>query len=654
MHTHRIDSFLVTDNIRLEIVHESNPYFAGESISLVVRLKHLGSQNELLNLKEGIRELHQQIERKREQEEEGGDSQEDEGRVWSMKSLLSAFRGEDDTSAGKVGMSQAEFEKNSKIQEQIKKQLQFHKSIDLMSGYVQISGVLQFDPESIDETKLEHASTEKVGIDNFLNNVKSDKMGAAIGEEPTSKSENNSLAKYFNSKYNASSTAYDERDGLKGDVTPVFALGNMSTATEYKQLPIFLIPQTLLFSEMILEAGKTKSFRFKSNKLPAALAPSYNISKNISMSYNLEFGVSRLVVGEIKQYSVRVPINIAPYVSSAGSQYTSILNQRLVMMEPGNVKELKQKTSAQKRPSTTSLAPLSRRSSSFMGLQEKNDEAERVIQNFVTLVESNQNGFKDIDDLVESQIEMQFPNCNSEENSNITAETTKEEDQSIYTTKKSDLVSNNISNLYTLSTASADGESAPVPASDSGTSLIPQLNNLQKSYQINWNGQPITKLLLSKPFYTTSDDIDLVLQLDPNSPPLHKVSAVTVSLEAFEIINRKYAADIESFSRPRGTQVYESHAICFDTCDSIPVKIVVPKTPMNQLPSQFRTDVFQFKWMLILKFVLVPRVANISLEQFYEDKKGVLFHAKETLDGEEFSCHIPLPLLPSAHNFGGW
>lgn len=653
MHTHRIDSFLVTDNIRLEIVHESNPYFAGEPISLVVRLKHLGSQNELLNLKEGIRELHQQVERKQEQEEQRDNLREDEGRAWSMKSLLNAFKGENNTSTGGTGMSQAEFEKNSKIQEQISKQLQFHKSIDLISGYVQISGALQFDPEAIDESKLEHASTKKIGIDNFLNHATGDKLGAAIGDGTASNSEKGNLAKYFNSKYNASTiglpTVYDERDGLKGDATPVFALGNMSTAVEYQQLPIFLIPQTLLFSEMLLEAGKTKSFRFKSNKLPNGLAPSYNISKNISIGYNFEFGVSRLVLGEIKQYSVRVPINISPYVNSVGSQYTSILNQTLIIMEPGNVKEFKQKPSAQKRPSTASLAPLSRRSSSFMGVQEKNDDAEKVIQNFITLVESNQNGFKDMDDLVESQVEMQFPNYSSEETSNITAETTKD-DQSIYTTKKSDLVSNNISNLYSLSTNYADGE--PAPNAENG--LIPQLTNLQKSYQINWNGQPITKLLLSKLFYTTSDDIDLVLQLDPNSPPLHKVSAVTVSLEAFEIINRKYAADVENLGRPHGTQVYESHAICFDTCDCIPVKMVLPKTPMNQLPSQFRTDVFQFKWMLILKFVLVPRVANISLEQFYEDKKGVLFHAKETLDGEEFSCHIPLPLLPSAHNFGGW
>ena len=34
MRAHRIDTFLIRENVRLEIIHESNSYFGGEHISV--------------------------------------------------------------------------------------------------------------------------------------------------------------------------------------------------------------------------------------------------------------------------------------------------------------------------------------------------------------------------------------------------------------------------------------------------------------------------------------------------------------------------------------------------------------------------------------------------------------------------------------------
>lgn len=645
MHARRIDSFLITDKLRLEIVHESNPYYAGEPVSLVVRIRHLGSQDELESLKEGIKKLHQQKE-----PNESDNLREEEKSAWSMRSLLDAFKG---SSQDNDELSQAEREANERLQELISKQLQFHKPVELMSGYLQVSGVFQFDPEIVNEAKMKNVGSKMVGVNDVSNQEIGERKGP-MSDGTTTEAPDSSLVKYYNSRHSGSTvgigSGLDERAGLNGEGNAVFALGHMASGIEYASVPFFLIPQTLLFSEITLEPGKVKSYRFKSSNLPRNLAPSYNISKNLAISYNLEFGVSRLLHGEIKQQVIRVPITVAPYISSTGCQMVSSLDDVPSIMEPADVKEIKQKPQAQKRPSTTSLGHLSRRSSAIMGIQDKNYNAEAVIQNFVGLVEANQDSFDNIEDLVDSQIEKQFDEdkSNGDELSNNYNDQS-DENLHHYTTKRSELVHNNISLLVSL--YGKGTETGPEVNYKNGE--IPQLTNLQKTYQINWNGQPITKLFLSKPFYTTSDDIDLVLELDPNSPEMHKVSAVTVSLESYELLNRDYATDTKDLANPLGHQIYECHTICFDECKRVPLKILIPKTPMHQVPSQFKTNIFQFKWMLTFRFVLIPR-SDVTLEQFYEDAKGTLLHAKDTIEGESFSCHITLPILPTASTFGGW
>lgn len=643
MHGHRIDSFLITDNLRLEIVHESNPYYAGEPISLLIRIRHLGSQDELSSLKDGIRKLHQENEGKERNSRDG----EEPG--WSMRSLLKAFKTDDSGNAE----SQAEREISARTQELISKQLQFHKPVDLISGYVQVSGVFNFDPEFINEGKMNEASAKVLGVDSLVNHTTGLKTSFSSYEGTTGVVDN-SLAKFFNSRHSVSSaglnSTVDETVGLHNDENAILGLGNAASSIEYKSVPIFLIPQTLLFSELNLEPGKMNVYRFKSLDLPKELTPTYNISKNVSVVYNLELGVSRLVHGEIKQYTVRVPINVAPYVSESGCQLISSLNHNPHIMQPANIKEIKQKPHIQRMPSTPSIGYQSRRSSSFMGFQDKSDGPQKVIRNFVELVKSNQDSFKDIEDLVDSQLEKQFEADNDDEGGSNNMNDHSEDAINPYLQMKTDSVPNNISSLVSLYGNSAEGGPEVKP----GLALVPQLENLRKMYQIKWNGQPITKLFLSKAFYTTSDDIDLIFEIDQEEPVMHKVSALTVSLESFELLNRDFAADLQSVGRPVGNQAYESHAICFDNCERIPIKILMPKTPMKQMPSQFKTDIFQFKWMLIIKFVLIPREKDATLEQFYEDAKGTLLHAKESIEGEDFSCHIPLPILPSAHSFGGW
>ncbi|EDO18226.1 hypothetical protein Kpol_543p56 [Vanderwaltozyma polyspora DSM 70294] len=653
MHTHRIDSFLIAKNVRVEIVHESNPYFAGEPISLVIRVRHLGSQQEFLLLREKIRELQDEfVENLQSQEslettpDDVNRNTDDQG--WSMKSLLSSF-----TRGSSESLAKEEMERKKELRENITKQIQFHKPVNLISGYVQISGLFQFDGECINEAGFENLGKKKVAMDTSVDNrllkgsSKDDKSDSNLESQ-----EYEHISKYINSNYNpiTGGLISKEEYELVGSESSnlIVSMSNFGKTSNIKNYPIFLIPQSLLFSELTLDAGEVKTFHFKSNKLPTDLPPSYNNSKTISINYLLEVGVSSVIGTTIRPELIKVPINIGPYVSAKGEQYISSLDQEAVILQEGQITEIKQSLK-NRRISSISVSSANtsfghRRSFSI-------DDSEKIAelkQNFVALVRENTKEPKDIEELVELQIEKQFGKEDKESE--------LDDPETEYLSKRASTVRNNIANLEnTYDPIDDDTDDGENNTGKFESGLIPQLRNLRRNYQINRNGELIAKLSLSKLFYTTSDDIDLVLTFSEDPSNSIKVSAVTVSLESLELANPLYGSnDADAGSKPKSNQVYETHAICFDDCESIPFKLTLPKSPSNQLTGQFKTDIFQLKWILTFKFVLISKGLDVTMEQFYEDKRGYLLHSKDNIEGDEFICHIPLTLLPSSHAYGGW
>lgn len=657
MHTHRIDSFLISENVRIEVVHESNPYFAGEPISVVVRFRHLGSQQEFLSLKDSLKELHEEmIENLQAQEEDasviGEANKPTEKEGWSVKSLLSSFA---INKASVEWINKKDIERRQQLRQQTMKLIQFHKPIHLISGYLQIAGFFQFYNQTISESSFEHLGKKKVASDSLSNDKN---LGQSIYNDTSDgceiKGEYNNILRYVNSNYdpvNGGLISKEENQLIGSESSNLIAsIAKVGNSTTYKKYPIFLIPQSLLFSELQLEAGQVKTFHFKSDAIPKDLPPSYNNSKLISTNYYLEIGVNRVISANIKQEVVRVPINLGPYVSGKGEQYTATLDREPIIMQEGVIKELKQSI-VNRRVSSVSMASVNALTGGKFNQNFDNTEKiAQLKQNFVALIHSNDTALKDTEELVEHQIAKQFENT-EEIGDDLETENNIDGDKN-YLSKRISSVRGNIANLENTFDYSTHKKEL---SSITKTSLIPQLVNLQRSYQINRNGIFIAELLLSKPFYTTSDDIDMILSFEDKTPQTHKVSAVTLSLESFELIHPDFdSKDVEKRTKPKGNLIYESHAISFDECTSIPFKLILPKSPSNQVTGQFKTDIFQVKWMLKFKFVLISKGPDTTMEQFYEDSKGYLLHAKETIDGEEFSCHLPLPLLPSSHAYGGW
>ena len=212
-----------------------------------------------------------------------------ENKAWSMKSLLGAFRKTNMEDAMDI-QNMEMLNKNKILRERIQKQLCFHQPLSLISGYVQISGVFQYDSEVIAQSKFKQNEIKMVGLD-ILSGHGTNYVAAS--EDGDRLRGNRNLTKYINSDFsNVTNGLLSSEITSTGTVSsykePVLVNSN---DTSIRVLPLLLIPQTLLFSEISLEPGEVRTFYFKSTKLPKDICPSYSSSKILSINYTLEVGV---------------------------------------------------------------------------------------------------------------------------------------------------------------------------------------------------------------------------------------------------------------------------------------------------------------------------------------------------------------------------
>ncbi|SCU87099.1 LAFA_0E04698g1_1 [Lachancea sp. 'fantastica'] len=611
MRNHRVDSQAVSANVKLEVIHESNPYFAGESIQVLIRLKHLGSvqakdQSEI-KLQE-LRQKQQDIQKEANQEKR---------KSWTVKSLWGSPDSEEKAANEKIQASISHLEK----------ELKFNSPVRLASCYTQIYGCFQYDPEMINSKEFEHQDHHRL---------------AGVGSLKLSEGKN-SIAESFAGL-------------LFSNIEDVARESISGPTVELIKVPFFLIPQTLIFSETMLDPGQTRTFQFKSPRLPQDLTPSYQSSKQLKIQYFLSFGLTEIESTVIKPFSAEFSVHVCPFVDVYGRQLTSKLDTDISITAPGRAKEIKDNLRSRRKSSSSIVL---RRRSSVLSISasevkgDVNSECKKLFTQLISAEDSSAVLADSIEGLVDQMIECQF--------GVDTFDTSEDDDENITNdlsqgSVRKDAVSvrKNLGSLFrNLGGAPSSRQIGEGIDASESTNMISQVKRLQKEYIINRDGVFIAKVILSNLFYTTADDIDLTIQLGNVGP--HKVSAITTSLKSIELVNPKYCIDPTSNGSKMGKIVDQSRAICFDELSTIQMKLIPQKSPSRQMTSQFKSDIFQFKWMLCLKFVLISRNDMPELMQkFYEDKNGSLYHAKHVLDGEEFICHLPLTILPTSKNFGGW
>ena len=727
---HRTDSILLTENIKLDIIHEANPYFAGERISVVVRLEHLGSEEERSRLKARIDDLERRAESRSianddDDDDDGNDKSRDStgvvnGRQGSslVQSLFNAFLGEkrddfEDEEATETLWEQPTY--NDQLKRTLERQLKLHEPVDLLSGYLQVLGVFYFDSNIIDEEKINYKTSKLPGLARLITqHTNTQFLGSKSdqSEKVTTTNNNNDLnddreaathrmsermvdtAKFYNSDFNREFPV--SRPFPLSTDFPIMPYRNQ---TNIKCPPIFLIPQTLLFPEVKLCPGDVRTFHFKSKRLPLDMCPSYEGSEKVGVSYSLEFGANLIKEDAIQPLSSLIPITVAPYVSPRGYQYKAKLDGDVYVAPAGSIRDIPNAELSNGSQSSVSFpslnaatGPRSRSSTMQSSISVSREKRKQLKQKFIELVQSLEYGTRHIEDLVDMELETQFGGLldppSSDENVS---------EQSHYSHVHKDTARVNLENLINMPISNllneetqGEGEEVEVEVEAEGEMegeeangeqdlgeknpdrakcarkravsivaagrLSPQLRNLQKSYIINKNGVQVAHVNFSRYFYTTSDDIQLTVDFKTGNfgeGSSSVVSGISATLELIEKLNPNFFVDEFSVSNDgqRIIPIAVSHATVFDRTDIVPITIMIPRTPHHRVASQFKTNIFDVRWAVSLRFVLINKNTEDNMIRFYEDKRGTLLHSKDTIEGEEFIGRIPVVIIPSPASF---
>ncbi|CDO95853.1 unnamed protein product [Kluyveromyces dobzhanskii CBS 2104] len=597
MHLHKRDRALIGGNIRLEIIHESNPYFAGEPICMLIRLKHLGSQHQKESLQKRITALEEK------KQHLSAHINNDDTKPWLVKTLWNTFHQEDTF-------------RDETLQQRIsalQKKLEFHESVDLMSCFVQIVGQYYMDEAVVNVDSLDAKSTSHqlagVGSKNTIND----------NDSPIS----NVISSFFNTSI----------DDVLQKTSPLMSAETVDTNDWFKA-PFLLIPQTLLFSELVLEAGEARAFKFKTDQLAKDLPPSHTNSAHFNITYTAQMGISTNAPNDIPHQNLyNFPIFVQPFVDKDICQYDMPLDREVLITSPGKVRDIGNTlNSTTPKGSISQSNQLDReiRRKSITNTGKNSETSIDVMKRKFRSVVSDWNENEDPDLPISSLLEQQFE------------------------TEPSTSARMNLSQFYFSGVADSLSR-----ANEDHSLLQPQLNSLQTEYIVKMNDKFICNLELSTPVYSVLDQIDLTLDFrNADSKSNFNVTAVSASIETFELINPKYSLDHDvSKKKPTGILIYETQATNFDNCNKICMKLIPQCSPSTFISSQFKTNVFQLRWMLTFKFVMIPlgdQNDEITLTKTYEDRKGTLYHAKRDMEGYDFVFHVPLTVLPTEKQLAGW
>ncbi|CCH41680.1 Reduced growth phenotype protein 1 [Wickerhamomyces ciferrii] len=579
MLTHQIHNQLLLKNVRVEVVYEDSPVFADEEVSAIVRFRHLGEKQQQQQEDSNNGTIPEDAPVRQSETSDGdiqqqGESNEENG--WFGKRVSMQLS----NAARSLFLEEAEQQAEQKPKLR-------NKSIDLLIGYIQLSGFFTYDEEVIDREKLK----------DFRNKAAvAGKIGGLEGLE-LSKTQNEgifgSVAHGIGNFFNTTTDELEaEADSKKQELE--------------KLIPFFSTSQSLLFSELNLKPGDVKTFYFKC-KLPHTLPPSYNGS---SIKINYHFIVGASLNKQIpKPLNIHFPLKIYPKFDEDGYQPTSNLDKFILLPSDKSLNEIVESSNG--------------RRSSFKSIKKiiltkpklsQSNKKEKFLNKIENLIENDENFNQESDFNFD-----EFQNLNNKQ----------------IISNFIELVNNNSNSII--------NDSKPISIIKEGYNFEKQISKIQSQFIIARNGQSITTLTFSKPFYTIGEEIKLTLDLQNKDL---KTTGVLISLESIELIRDSFSADIDlTKTLPR---IIPHHKESFSTFQTshLPISINIP---LSSTP-QFKTNIFEIKWCLSLKFILSD---DEFLTELHNDDTGSLKLGKENLSGTDFVCRLPITVLPSYKDFGG-
>ncbi|ODQ80200.1 hypothetical protein BABINDRAFT_129816 [Babjeviella inositovora NRRL Y-12698] len=548
-HSHTVFKQPLSKKVRVEVVYETSPVFAKEELSLIVRFK-----NVLLPTFDDF-----DIRRN------GSDS-------GSTQDVASITTTKEDAKAESWFGTRLSMQFSSAKRLLMQREIETIEDEDLsetiLLGYIQLFGNLSLNEEIMNPEPFE-AVQKKAIVGGRMAGI----TGLEVSRAPKP---------FFSSR--------DELANRNNVATSEFLQGNI--------IPLFSSPQSLLFTEITLHPGETRSFHFKT-ALPQDIPPTYH-GGAVDVSY-------QVIVGSLDALLVRkslfFPFKLHPWLDRWGNQpqYT-LMDPIIVVRDEATITEIK----SHRKPSFKALHKNSATET------ESQAELERKTEFLAQL--------KKLDSRRQSI---------SEVHPNGTHLTVRE---SIF------LLADNL--------AVGDVQNTEVAG------LSPQIGRSQRKFKISRKSVPIATVTLGKAVVKLGEDIQVFVDFSKDTP-VWKTSGLVVSLCLMEDIRSVYLADPSS-SSPTASQQNKTcvDSVALNTLDCQQAAAVV-HVPLAAT-SQFQSDVVDVSWKLEFEFVLLSLEKDGSVYKLArDDSNGTLFVDSGDLSGFMLNVAVPITVLPSDQELVG-
>lgn len=386
-------------------------------------------------------------------------------------------------------------------------------------------------------------------------------------------------------------------------------LGNSSSsgsfAAEHQNtdaIPIFSTPQSLLFVDLKLAPGESKSFGYNI-KLPKGLPPSCR-GKAVRIHYNLAIGTQKLDIrGRPEPKIVLAPFRLFPHVDNIGAQPVHPLEEPIVL---------------------------------------KTDEAH------ITPLSDRKYSMKSLFAHTKSQQESKKPTSHS-----------SNEDLQAYIDS---LLSTSSHQAYSGSLTGRRTSSIPTISSSDDKTNFSCRDNIEffvryqhldaekpfkSNFEIGRGGHRIASASLCKPVFRVGEDIVLLLDF---SDAVLSCYHVTASLETTEQVSPDVSKRSEQETQVATRRIFSQLAQATFSNSKTHFDFTIPSTATPQ----FTTSDISLTWSIKLDFITSTQqqTSKSILKTIHADDNGDLKIPPRVLECETFSARIPLHVYPTNHDIG--
>ncbi|KAL6855289.1 Golgi membrane exchange factor (Ric1p-Rgp1p) subunit [Amphichorda felina] len=450
----------------------------------------------------------------------------------------------------------------------------------LMMGYAQIQGSFTLDGSLVSLGPFEMVKKKA---------VVGGRGGGVVGLDHTKRRESGLLG-----GFGWGSISNSLGDFLGGG--ELSTIREMRGATNSKSIPLLNTPQSILFVDLHLAPGQSRTFEY-TFKLPKGLPPTHK-GKAVKISYSLVIGTQRAGGAKEQQVrSVETPFRVLGSVNSVGEILGhDLMNPYILLRDEAQVKSHNNNKNARTHKSKApSRAPATL--NEFLG----------YVDELVTRPRDGTEG------------SLLSPTAEGISRRPSIAE------EAAHTTSK-----DAIHFAIMRSNMASEGQQSP------------------NRFEIARNGLRVGVVMLTRPSYRLGEVVTMAIDLTDADIPCY---AVHTTLETSEKVDPSLAVRSESSIHRVTRKVYATSS---DTTLFSRRVVFTPTIPITATP-EFVTSGVSLEWKIRVEFVVPSRgtnpdadedalpVAHPLLEQISQDERGgLVLAAVENLACESFDVMVPL------------